>query len=185
VIAVSGDDEVLHGIPSDRRLRSGELVKIQLGARGNGGTCDQGWTFAVGEIDEERTRLRQVGMAALRTGLETLSAKARVGDLGAAIRTVVEAAGFSCVRAFVGYGMGSKPLQGPQLPCVGNANTGMRFKTGMILHVHAIVAAGAYQVEIADDRWTTKTADGRPSALVTAVARVEKSGHEILTPLLT
>ena len=171
-IAVSVDEEVLHGIPSERTIESGQLVKIQVGGRTLAGTANQGWSFAVGEVGAEKTRLRDVGVQALRDALATIRTGARTGDVGAAIQGTLEAAGFAAVRDYVGYGIGEKAMQRPQLPCYGARGRGERLEEGMLLHVHVIGAAGGYEVERKPDGWTTVTADGRPGVLVTAVVRV-------------
>jgi methionyl aminopeptidase len=183
-IAVSVDDEVLHGIPSARTLESGQLVKIQIGARTLAGTADQGWTFAVGELSPATKRLREAGVAALRDAVATIRATARTGDVGAAIQGTLEAAGFSAIRDFVGYGVGAKPMQSPQLPCFGVRGSGARLRRDALLHVHVIGAAGEHALELKPDRWTAVTKDGRPGVLVTAVVRVQALGCDVLTPLL-
>jgi methionyl aminopeptidase len=183
-IAVSIDDEVVHGIPSERKLENGQLVKIQLGARTTRGTADQGWTFGVGEIDEEKKHLCQVAIQALRDALTSLRAGARTGDLGATIQSTLESGGLSAVRDFVGYAIGEQAIEEPQLPCYGKRGQGPKLEAGAFLHVHVIAAAGSWRLDIRDNRWTAATKDGRPSALFTAVARVRADGCDVLTPLL-
>ncbi len=183
-IAVSIDDEVLHGIPSERVLTAGQLVKIQVGGRTRAGTADQGWTFAVGPIDGEKARLCRVGVAALKDAIAVIKTGARTGDVGAAIQGTIEVAGFAAVRDFTGYGIGEKAIQDPQLPCVGVRGTGAMLTSGMVLHVHAIAVAGAYALITRPDKWTAATKDGRASVLFTAVVRVRPGGCDVLTPLL-
>ena len=108
-------------------------------------------------------------LACLRSGTRT-------GELGAAIQSTIEAAGFSAIRDYVGYGIGEKPMQDPQLPCFGARGRGARIVGGTMLHVHVIAAAGAYDVVTAADGWTVATKDGRPSVLFTAVVRVNAEG---------
>jgi methionyl aminopeptidase len=183
-IGVSIDEEVLHGIPSQRRLENGQLVKIQLGARTARGTADLGWTFGLGEIDEEKKHLCQVAIQALRDALASLRAGTRTGDLGATIQGTLESGGLSAIRDFVGYRIGEQPIEGPQLPCYGKRGHGETLEAGAFLHVHVIAAAGGWRLSIKDDRWTAVTQDGRPSALFTAVARARADGCDLLTPLL-
>jgi methionyl aminopeptidase len=183
-LAVSIDDEVLHGIPGGRVIREGDLVKIQLGGRTAQGVADQGWTFGVGMLSEQKLSLYSFGTSALQSGLATIRAGSRVGDLGAAIQHAFEAPGCNVIRDFVGYTMGDKPMEEPQLPCYGKAGLGKRLEKGMILHVHAIGTAGAPEVEIKPDRWTAVTQDRAPSVLFTAMVRVTETGIEFLTPLL-
>jgi methionyl aminopeptidase len=183
-IAVSIDDEVVHGIPSERGLREGELVKIQLGGRTRRGSADQAWTFALGAVTEEKERLQSGGIRALKDALSALREGVRTGDLGATIQGTLEAAGLSAIRDFVGYGIGAKPMQAPQLPCFGKRGRGQRLETGMVLNVHVIAAAGSYEGAANENHWTWVTRDGRPSSLYTAVARVRADGCDVLTPLL-
>ena len=182
--AVSIDHEIVHAIPSERLVEEGQLVTIQIGALTPHGSGDQGWTFGVGALDDERSRLRDVGRRALESGLAVLRAGARTGDLGAAIQRTIEGGGFAVVRDFVGYGVGERPLQDPQLAGYGTPGRGERLTAGMILHVHAIAAAGSGEVAIEDDRWTAVTEDGRPAALFTAMVRLRADGADLLTPLL-
>lgn len=182
-IAVSVDDEVLHGIPGDRTLRAGDLVKIQLGGRTQRGCGDQGWTFAVGELSPAKARLHAAGVRALKDGIATLRAGSRVGTLGAAIQAAFEDEGFSAVREFVGYAIGAQPMEDPQLPCYGVADRGKRLDAGVILHVHAIGAERGHEVKILDDNWTAVTVDGGNAVLFTAMVRVHATGCDLLTPL--
>jgi methionyl aminopeptidase len=184
-IAVSIDDEVLHGIPSDRTLEDGQLVKIQLGGSTDEGTVMQGWTFALGSLSDETERLRATCREALLSGLSAFGpGRIRGGDLGTAIQGVIEAAGLSVVRDYVGYGIGERPIQAPQLKCYGKPGQGERLLPGMMLHVHAIAAAGRFELRVKDDKWTAVTQDGRPAALFTAVVHVREAGCDIVTPLL-
>jgi methionyl aminopeptidase len=183
-VAVSLDDEVLHGVPSERRIQAGQLVKIQVGGRTRRGSADQGWTFPVGAVSDEKERLCRAAVHALREVVTSLRAGTRTGDVGATIQGTLEAAGFSAVRDYVGYGIGERPMQDPQLPCFGVRGRGVRIAEGTLLHVHVIAAAGGYEVATGADGWTVSTKDGRPSALVTAVVRVTATGCDVLTPLL-
>jgi methionyl aminopeptidase len=185
-ISVSIDDQVMHAIDGARIIPDRSLVKIQFGARGpGGGGANMGWTFAVGDVGPEKASVRSATIEALRAGLAVLRENARVGDLGAAIQTTLEARGCNAVRDFVGYGFGERMMMDPQLKCYGRAGTGQRLHAGMLLHVHAIAAAGDWQVEVGEDRWTVRTQDRRPAALATALVRITASGAELLSPLVT
>ena len=184
-VSVSIDDEVMHAIDSDRIIPDRSLVKIQFGARGTRGGANMAWTFAVGDVPPEVASLRTATIESLRAGLAVLRENARVGDLGAAIQTTLEAAGLNAVRDFVGYAFGDRMMMDPQLKCYGKAGLGPRLRAGMLLNVHAIAAAGGWQVEIGQDKWTVRTQDGRPAALATALVRVTATGAELLAPLVT
>jgi methionyl aminopeptidase len=183
-IAVSVDDEVVHGLPSSRVLEDGQLVKIQIGGRTGDGFADQGWTFACGKVDALKQLLHDVGIEALRDGLATIRALARIGDMGAAIQTRLESAGLAPIRDFVGYGMGPQGIQPPQLKGYGKRGTGDRFVEDALLHVQVIAAAGDWAVSVNPNKWTAITKDGSPAALFTTVVRVRAEGCDVLTPLL-
>jgi methionyl aminopeptidase len=185
-VAVSIDHELMHGIPNESRIiERNSLVKIQFGARTkSGGTANMGWTFAVGEPSPEAKAVRAAAIAGLQAGLAVIKDGARAGDLGAAIQAAIEGAGMSVVRDFVGYGFGEKMMMDPQLKCFGKPRLGVRLRAGMLLHVHSIAAAGGWEVEIGDDRWTVSTVDRKPAALATALVRVLPDGAELLAPLV-
>ncbi|MGC4117987.1 MAG: M24 family metallopeptidase [Myxococcales bacterium] len=184
-LAISIDDEVVHGIPSDRRIEEGQLVKLQLGARTTTGSADQAWTFAVGPVSEEKQRLCAAARTALEKGLQTLRADAFTGDFGAAVEKILASAGCSSVHDFQGYAIGAKPIQKPYLPCFGRPGEGDRLEAGTLLHVHVIAAAGSHLVRTKDDGWTAITEDNSPAALYTVMVRVTANGFDLLTPQLT
>lgn len=184
-LSVSVNEEVAHGLPSSRVLAEGDLVKLQLGGRTYRGWGDQGWTFAVGALSKEKERLRVTGIQALKEGIAVLRTGARIGDLGAAIQETFEVEGFNVVREFVGYAMGVQPMEEPKLPCFGVRDRGPRLQDGVILHVHAIGAAGGHEVKTLEDGWTTVMEDGAPSVLYTAMVRLHPAGCDLLTPLLS
>lgn len=175
------EDEVCHGIPSGRVLEEGQLVTLQVGAHTRRGSADQGWTFAVGEVDGERTRLLLGGMRALEAAIGVLGPGVRTGTLGHTIQTSLEASGLSPVREYVGYGVGAKPIQAPSLPCYGAPHTGPKLAVGMVLHVHVIATLGSHEVFVGDDGWTVHTRDGRPGGVFTAMARITEDGCDVLS----
>jgi methionyl aminopeptidase len=183
-ICVSIDDEVLHGIPSDRTVQEGQLVTLQVGARTPHGFADQGWTFPIGAVSESRARLCASGIAALKDALAVVRDGATTGDIGAAISARLTRDGFSAVRDFTGYAIGAKPMQDPMLPCHGAPGAGPRVTEGMILHVHAIAALGKPHTKALEDGWTMRTSDSHPSALFSAIARVGRDGCDVLSTML-
>lgn len=181
-LCVSVNDEVIHGIPSPRRLlAAGDLVGLDFGAVLDGWYADSARTVAVGAASEEAARLMAVTRGALARGIAAARADARTGDIGAAVQRHVEAAGFSVVREFVGHGVGRRLHEPPQLPNYGTPGTGMRLKPGMVLAIEPMVNAGGPGVETLDDGWTAVTEDGRLSAHFEHTVAVTENGPEILT----
>jgi methionyl aminopeptidase len=182
--AVSINEEVLHGLPSERALREGDLVKLQFTIVSEAAYAAQGWTFPVGEPRADDRILLEAGPRALRAGLRAVSARGRVGDVGAAIQAEAEGAGLSVVRSFVGYRMGTTLIMAPQIAGVGRPRTGERLREGWILHLHVLVQRGAPGVAIQEDRWTAVAEEGRRGALFTAMVEVTADGHQVLSALL-
>ena len=181
-LCISVNDEVIHGIPSHRRiLAAGDLVGLDFGAVLDGWYADSARTIAVGAASEEAGRLMAVTRAALARGIAAARPDARTGDIGAAVQRHVEAAGFSVVREFVGHGVGRRLHEPPQLPNYGTPGTGVRLRPGMVLAIEPMVNAGGPGVETLDDGWTAVTADGRLSAHFEHTVAVTENGPEILT----
>jgi methionyl aminopeptidase len=182
--AISVNDELVHGVPSRRRLRTSDLVKIEFGVASGTAFASQSWTFPVGEPSEVDRQLIDVCTQALRSAISTISPKHRVGDIGSTIQATAEAAGLSVVRSFVGYGMGKQRIQAPQVPGVGHAGEGARLRRGSILNLHVLLKRGTPEVRIVENRWTAVAEDGERGALCTSMVRVTDDGHELLTALL-
>jgi len=161
---ISVDDEVVHGIPGQRRLQEGEIVGVDLGVELNGYFGDAARTFAVGKVSAEKQRLMRVTKASLYAGIEMARPGKRLYDISHAIQSVVENAGYSVVRKLVGHGIGRSMHEDPQIPNYGKANTGPRLKAGMVFAIEPMVNMGTYDVMTGDDKWTERTADGLPSA---------------------
>jgi methionyl aminopeptidase len=165
-VCASINDEVVHGIPSDRRvLREGDIVSVDLGVHYQGYYGDAAETFAVGEIDAAARRLLEVTRQALVLGVEQAREGKRVSDIGHAVQSHVESHGFSVVREFVGHGIGSRLHEEPQIPNFGQPGRGARLTPGMVLAIEPMVNAGSPEVVVsADDGWTARTRDGSLSA---------------------
>ena len=163
-ICVSVNDEVVHGIPGPRVIREGDIVSIDTGIRIDGFIGDTAITVAAGTVDPEKQRLLDVTTAALMAGVEKAVVGNRLGDISHAIQTVVEAAGFSIVREFVGHGIGRDLHEDPQIPNFGKPGRGPVLKAGMTLAIEPMVNIGLPKVEILEDKWTVVTKDGRASA---------------------
>jgi methionyl aminopeptidase len=180
-LCLSVDDEVVHGIPDGRRLEEGQVVSVDVGVRKAGWFGDGARTFAVGMISGEKRRLMEVTEEALGKGIEHVRAGVRLHDVSAAVQRHVEAAGFSVVRDLVGHGIG-KALHGePSVPNFGAPGTGPVLAAGMTLAIEPMVNAGTARVQVDDDGWTVRTADGRPSAHFEHTVAVTQQGVEILT----
>lgn len=180
-ICVSVNDEVVHGIPGDRKLMEGEIVSVDVGAIVDGYFGDSARTFAVGEIDETAGRLLSVTEQALHRGIDRCLPGNRLGDLSSAIQSYVEAEGFSVVRDLVGHGIGRKMHEEPQVPNFGRAGEGLELKEGLVIAIEPMINAGDYSVRVLSDGWTIVTADGSLSAHFEHTVAVTADGPEILT----
>lgn len=185
-LCVSINDEVVHGIPDERRiLKEGDLVSLDFGVICGGYYGDAAVTVAVGRVDEEARKLIEVTRGALWAGIEEMRPGARLGDVSAAIQAVVEQAGFSVVREFVGHGIGRHLHEEPQVPNYGERGKGMKLVEGMVLAIEPMVNAGSSAVRILPDGWTAVTIDGRRSAHFEHSVAVTRSGPQVLSILDT
>ena len=160
-LCISVNDEVVHGIPGPRVIRDGDLVSLDCGLIHKGLWADSGRTVMVGEVSAEARKLVDVTRRALEAGIEKAVPGNRVGDISAAVQKVVEAAGFSVVRNFVGHGIGRNMHEDPQVPNFGVPGTGPLLKAGYALAIEPMVNAGTHEVEMLEDHWTIITADRR------------------------
>ena len=162
---ISINDEVIHGIPSKRRiLCEGDIVKIDVGAFYRGYHGDAARTIAVGRVSDEAQRLMQVTRDSFFAGIEMLKVGNRLGDVGAAIDALVVANGFSTVKRYIGHGVGHELHESPDVPNYGTPGRGTRLCAGMTLAIEPMVNVGGETVRELDDGWTVKTADGTLSA---------------------
>ena len=182
-ICTSVNDEVVHGIPGPRRLQEGDIISIDVGVLLHGYHGDGARTYPVGAIDEQARRLLEVTERALYAGIEQVRPGKRVSDIGHAVQQVVEAAGFSVVREFVGHGIGRRIHEDPQVPNFGPPGQGPRLRPGMTLAVEPMVNEGAPEVAIRGDRWTAVTRDGKRSAHFEHTVAVTEDGPTILSVL--
>ena len=163
-ICASINEEVVHGIPSSKKLKEGDIISIDLGVFCGGFFGDAAYTFPVGKIDEETALLMKVTEEALYCGIEKAIVGNRVNDISHAIQQHAEQNGFSVVRTFVGHGIGRQLHEEPQVPNFGAPGRGPRLKQGMTLAIEPMVNAGTFDVKVLEDGWTAVTADGRRSA---------------------
>ena len=183
VLCTSVNGEVVHGIPSAKRvLREGEIVSVDCGAIVDGYVGDAAITVPVGEkIDTRTARLLKVTEASLYAAISVVRPGATLGDVGWAVQKMVEAEGFSVVRDFVGHGIGAHMHEDPQVPNFGQAGKGMKLREGMVIAIEPMVNAGAADVQVLADGWTAVTVDGSMSAHFEHTVAVTAAGARILT----
>lgn len=182
-LCASINDEIVHGIPSNRALREGDIIGLDYGVIFEGFYGDSAVTVGVGKVSEEAQRLMDVTEQSLYKGIEQLRDGRRLGDLGAAVQRFAESAGFSVVRAFVGHGIGKRLHEEPPVPNYGEPERGLRLKEGMVLAIEPMVNAGGYEVEIKDDGWTAVTKDGSLAAHFEHSVAITKDGPFILSQI--
>lgn len=182
VLCTSINNEVVHGIPSAKRvLREGDVISIDCGLIIDGYYADSAVTLPVGTISEEAARLLATTEQSLNAAIETVRSGATLGDVGAAVQKVAEAAGFSVVREFVGHGIGRQMHEEPQIPNYGVPGQGIRLREGMVLAIEPMVNAGKHAVRVLEDGWTAVTADGSLSAHFEHTVAVRAEGCDVLT----
>jgi len=182
-LCTSVNEQVVHGIPTERRLRAGDVLSLDCGLIHHGLWADAGVTVGIGRITPEAERLMTVTRTALGLGIAEARLGNRIGDISAAIQRHVEAAGFSVVRQYVGHGIGRNMHEDPQVPNFGRPGTGPLLKAGMVLAIEPMVNAGGSAVRLLDDDWTVVTADGRLSAYFEHTVAITPEGPEVLTRL--
>ena len=182
VLCTSVNSEVVHGIPSPRRvLKEGDIVSVDFGVVIDGYFGDAAITVPVGSIAPETQRLLKATEESLKAGIAVVRPGATLGDVGAAVQGVVEGQGFSVVRDFVGHGIGANMHEDPQVPNFGEAGRGMKLKTGMVIAIEPMVNAGRPDVKVLDDGWTAVASDGSMSAHFEHTVAVTATGSRILT----
>jgi len=180
-ICISLNDEVVHGIGSQRRIQYGDIVKLDIGVIQDGWVGDNATTVAVGVIDERTDHLLRVTEGALSRAIAVAYEGHRVGDICAEIEDEARRFGFSVVREFVGHGVGRKMHEEPQIPNYGKRGSGPKLKAGMTLAIEPMINIGTSDVRLLDDGWTVRTADGMPSAHFEHTVLITKDEPEILT----
>ena len=179
---ISVNQEIVHGIPSKQRvLVEGDIVTLDIGVKYRGYYTDSARTVPVGRIDAESTRLLEVTQASLAAGLAQCIAGHHLGDIGHAVQSVVERAGFSVVRELVGHGVGSSLHEEPQVPNYGKPKRGMTLVPGMTLAIEPMVNIGRAETKTLADKWTVVTADGSRSAHFEHTVAITEDGPRILT----
>ncbi len=183
-VCVSINDQVVHGIPGNRVIRSGDLVSIDLGATVEGFVGDSAFSMFAGDAPSERAaELLKVTEESLYKGIQAAVVGGRLGDIGAAVQQHVEANGFSVVRDFVGHGVGRQMHEEPQVPNYGTQGKGMLVKPGLAIAIEPMVNMGGHQVDVEDDGWTVTTRDHSLSAHFEHTIFIDADGPEILTAI--
>jgi methionyl aminopeptidase len=181
-LCVSINEEVVHGIPSDKRvLQTGDLVSLDLGAIYGGFYGDAAVTVAVGAVSPERLRLMEVTEASLAGAIGAVRSGARLGDVSNAVESFVVKHGMSVVREFTGHGIGRRLHEEPSIPNYGKPGSGIKLKSGMTLAIEPMICLGRPEVVIKNDAWTAVTADGSCAAHFEHTVVVTEDGCEILT----
>lgn len=182
---ITFNEQVVHGIPTGRELKEGDIVSIDLGTVYRDWHTDSAWTILVGsgkeDVRSEKKRFLEVGKEALKLGIKEAKAGNTVGDIGAAIQRKVEGEGYHVVRALVGHGVGRSLHEEPEIPGYGTVGTGPVLKTGMTLAIEVIYAEGTSDVVLEKDGWTYKSADGSLGGLFEMTVVVGKKEAKVLT----
>lgn len=180
-ICVSINEELVHGFPGKRKLIEGDIISIDIGAQYQGYHGDSAWTYGVGVISDEAQRLLEMTEASLYAGLELVQPDVRLYTVSHGIQKVIEEAGFSVVKEYVGHGIGANLHEEPQIPNYGIPDRGPRLKPGMTLAIEPMVVVGERYVKTLSDNWTVVTVDGSLCAHFEHTIAVTEDGYEILT----
>lgn len=177
----SVNDEICHGFPSDRVLKSGDLVKVDMCIDLNGAMSDSCWSYVVGETTPDLEKLMDITKQALYLGIEQAKVGNRIGDIGHAIQTFVESHGYGVVRDFIGHGIGPTIHESPAVPHYGEKGKGLRLKEGMTITIEPMVNTGTWQMKMDNNGWTARTKDGGLSCQYEHTLAITKDGPVILT----
>lgn len=180
-ICTSINNQVVHGIPGKRKLKNGDIISIDIGACYKGYHGDSAWTYAVGEISEEKKYLMEHTEASLYAGLSQIKPGARIGDISHAVETYAHEHNLGVVEELVGHGVGTSIHESPDVPNYGMPGTGPILKEGMVIAVEPMLNLGSKEIYMLDDDWTIETEDGSPSAHFEHTVAVTKDGYQILT----
>lgn len=180
-ICTSINEEVVHGIPSNRKLKNGDIISIDIGACYHGYHGDSAWSYAVGDISNNKKYLLEHTKKALYEGLKVIKAGTRIGDIGAAVESYAKKHKLGVVKELVGHGVGTKLHEEPDVPNYGTKGTGPILKENMVIAVEPMLNLGTSEVFILEDDWTIVTGDDKPSAHFEHTIVVKKDGYQILT----
>lgn len=180
-LCISLNAAVVHGIPSDRVLKSGDVVSVDCGVKKNGYYGDSAYTYTVGEVSNEIMKLLEVTKQSLYLGIENAVTGKRIGDIGYGVQSYAEAHGYGVVRELVGHGVGKQLHESPEVPNYGRRGTGTKLKEGMVIAIEPMINMGKKEVRQEADGWTIVTADGLPSAHFEHTVAIGKGQADILS----
>lgn len=181
-ICASINEQIVHGIPSSKVvLKEGDIISIDTGAIVDGWVGDNAWTYAVGAISPEKKRLLEVTEKCMWAGIEAARPGNRLGDIGHAVQSIAEAAGYGVVREYVGHGIGRDMHEDPNVPNYGMRHTGLRLETGMVLAIEPMINVGTHKTRTMSDGWLVCTRDGKPSAHFEKTVAITDDGPVVLT----
>ena len=181
-ICASINEQIVHGIPSrDVILKEGDIISIDTGATVDGWVGDNAWTYAVGEITPETQRLLDVTEQCMWAGLDQACAGNHLGDIGHAVQSIAEAAGYGVVREYVGHGIGRDMHEDPNVPNYGHRHMGTKLQVGMVLAIEPMITMGTYKTKQMSDGWLVCTRDGKPSAHFEKTVAITEDGPVVIT----
>jgi methionyl aminopeptidase len=180
-LCTSVNDEVVHGIPSGYELREGDIISVDCGVILNGWYGDSAYTFAVGEVKPEITRLMEYTRASLEAGAREAVAGNRIGDISNAVQSKAESGGYSVVRTLVGHGIGKHLHEGPEVPNFGRRGSGTRLDRNLVICIEPMINMGTKNTRVQGDGWTVRTGDGKPSAHFEYAVAVREGKADLLT----
>lgn len=186
VCCISVNEQIVHGIPGDRRLVEGDIVKVDTGCRLNGWCGDSAWSYAVGDIDPVKRKLMKIGEENLWLAIESLKTATRWSQVAGRMQKAVRSAGFSVVEQFVGHGIGRKMHEDPQVPNYVSPQLmkhDFHIEPGLVLAIEPMVNAGTKDVRILKDHWTVETKDKKPSVHFEHTVAITETGPVVLTKL--
>ena len=176
-ICASINEQIVHGIPSSTvKLRSGDIISIDVGATVDGWAGDNAWTYAVGKVNSQVKRLLEVTEKSMWAGISAARPGNRLGDIGHAVQSVAKAAGFCVVRDYTGHGIGRNMHEDPPVPNFGFKHTGMKLEAGMVLAIEPMLTMGTHKTHVMRDGWLVVTQDGKPAAHFEKTVAITEDG---------
>ena len=180
-LCISVNDTVVHGFPSDYKLKEGDIVSVDCGTKYRGFYGDSAYTFPVGKISDEDRALLEATKMSLYKGIGKAVAGMRPGDIGYAVQSYVEALGFSVVREMVGHGIGHNMHESPEVPNYGRQGHGVKLQEGMVICIEPMINAGRKEIYLDDNGWGIRTVDGRKSAHFELTVAIRHQAPEVLS----
>ena len=181
-ICASINEQIVHGIPSSTvKLRSGDIISIDVGATVDGWAGDNAWTYAVGKVNSQVKRLLEVTEKSMWAGISAARPGNRLGDIGHAVQSVAKAAGFGVVRDYTGHGIGRNMHEDPQVPNFGFKHTGMKLEAGMVLAIEPMLTMGTHKTHVMRDGWLVVTQDGKPAAHFEKTVAITEDGPILIS----